>query len=352
MAASGYGLVLIHSATASYATGRFVKVQAACLVIGLVGFVIASLIDLEKFRRFWKWIFLLNLLLQLSLFVFGVEDGGNRSWIRFDSIGIPIGIQPAEIGKLLFIFTFARHLTRVRGHINEVKTLLGLGLHLGVMVGVILASSSDMGMALAYVFICVFMVFAAGVSIKWVFGALGAVVLAVPLLWNFVLEKFQKNRILVLFDPEIDPDTAYQTIQSKIAIGAGGLTGEGYMNGRQVQYGSLPAKHTDFIFSVGAEEFGMVGAAAILLVLSLIILRLLYISYKADTPFSSLLCVGICGMFLYQTFENILMCVGLCPVMGLTLPFFSYGGTSLVTMFLAVGIAAGVRMREKPSWLK
>ena len=175
---------------------------------------------------------------------------------------------------------------------------------------------------------------------------------SVPVLWNFVLKKYQITRILVLFDPSIDPQAALQTTYGKIAIGSGQLTGQGLTHGTMTQLQNVPENQTDYIFSVAGEELGFLGCIAIILLLSLLIARLFYVSYRASTPFSSLLAVGVAGMFLFQTFMNIFMNVGLLPVMGLTLPFFSYGGTSVLTMYAALGIAAGVRMREKPSWLQ
>ena len=177
-------------------------------------------------------------------------------------------------------------------------------------------------------------------------------IISVPVLWNFVLQDYQIKRILVLFDPSIDPDLARQTTYGKIAIGSGQISGQGLTQGSMTQMQRVPENQTDYIFSVAGEELGLIGCMLIILLLTLLILRLFYISYRASTSFSALLAVGVAGMFLFQTFMNIFMNVGLLPVMGLTLPFFSYGGTSVVTMYAALGIAAGVRMREKPSWLQ
>ncbi len=345
---SGYGLVLVSSATHAYNTNKFLLVQGGAVMIGIVAFVLMSLVDLETFIPYWKWIYVANLIFQASVAVIGTEQGGNRSWIVLG----PISLQPAEIGKILFICTFAAHLAQVRDGLNRMKTLMLLLAHLLVTMGVIVVASGDMGSALAYLAICLVMLFAVGLSLKWFFGGAVFVIASVPFLWNFLLKTYQKNRILVLLDPSIDPDLAYQTTQGEIAIGAGRLFGAGYLQGNQTQYGMLPAKHTDFIFAVAGEEFGFIGCCIILVLLSCIVLRLFYIAYQADTRFSASVVVGLAGMFLFQLFENVFMCIGFLPIMGLTLPFFSYGGTSVVTMYAAIGIAAGVGMREKPSWLK
>lgn len=345
---SAFGLVLIASATHAYDTNKYLVVQSAAICIGLIAFVIASLIDFETFSPYWKLLFVLNLLLQASVFVLGTASGGNKSWIVLG----PISLQPAEIGKILFSFTLAAHVAQVRDQLNRMKTVMFLALHLLLTMGVIVVASKDMGSAIAYFAIFVIVLFAGGISLKWFAGGAVLALAAVPFIWNFLLGEYQQKRIMVLLDPAIDPTLSYQTTQSKIAIGAGQMYGRGYLQGNQTQYGMLPAKHTDFIFGVAGEEFGFIGCCLIVLLLTLLILRLGYIAFKADTPFSSVFVIGLAGMFLFQMFENIFMCIGLFPVMGLTLPLFSYGGTSVVTMYCALGIAAGVRMREKPSWLR
>ncbi|MDY3617519.1 FtsW/RodA/SpoVE family cell cycle protein [Agathobaculum sp.] len=347
---SAYGVVLVYSATRASGSSRYIMIQSLATVVGVAAFVIMSLIDLEAMSNWWKIFVVLNILLQLTLIPFGKWANGQRSWIEIANGAF--SLQPAELGKLLFVFTFAAHLSEIREHVSEWRGILVLGLHTLLMMGAIVLSSKDTGMAIQYFMIALVMMFAAGLSYKWI--GLGAVLglLSVPVLWNFVFKDYQKNRILVLFDPSIDPNTAYQTTQGKIAIGSGQFWGQGLGNGAMTQMGIVPERRTDLIFSVAGEELGFVGCMAIIGLLLLLILRLMYVAFRGSTGFSSLLAVGICSMFLFQTFMNIFMVIGLLPVMGLTLPFFSYGGTSVVTMYAALGIAAGVRMREKPSWLQ
>lgn len=347
-----YGLVLINSATASYSSSKFLLTQAFAIFLGLVGFIIISIIDVDHFGVAWKLIYVLNIALQCSLFVFG-EGGdttGNNSWIRFGGIGI----QPAEIGKILFIFTFSMHTALLRERMNHIKYLFRLLVHAGFLFCLVMITSSDMGMAIAYAIITLVILFIAGLSMKWFYAAGIAIIAFVPIVWNFVLATYQKTRILVIFDPSLDPDTAYQGLQSQTAIGSGGFWGSGYLEGSLTQFGALPAKHTDFIFSVAAEELGFVGACLIIILLSILIIRMFYVSFIANTSFGSLISAGMAGMFLFQTVQNILMCLAIAPVIGLTLPFFSYGGTSIVTMYLAVGIVSGIRMRalDIPDHLK
>ena len=341
---SACGLVLIYSAAVALSedSSRFITVQSAAIVLGLIGFVVMSCVRWENHTRFWRIVLVLNILFQLSLVVFGYEDGGNRSWLRFAGIGI----QPGEIGKLLFIFTFAKQAALYRRQINHWKSLLMLGLQLAVMVLAILIPSHDMGVALSYVFIAIAILFAAGLSLKWFAAGIAVIAAAAPVLWKF-LSTAQKNRILVLIDPSIAPDAYWQQEQSRIAIGAGRLFGQGYLQGSQTQHNMLPEKQTDFIFAVAGEEWGLVGCLLILILLNLLIFRVFYVAYRADGHFLTLVCTGIGSMLLYQTYVNIFMCLGVGPVMGLPLPFFSYGGSAMVTSFLAIGVAAGISMRTR-----
>ena len=346
---STYGGILVYSATYSMEeSSKYLLIQSISVLIGIVAFVVTSLFDLEELSRYWKFFFVANILFQMLLFTpLGFSEGGNTSWLRFGSIGI----QPGEVGKVIFIFTFAAHLAQEFDRMNHWKTLLGLGLHLLIIVGAVVLPSSDMGVGLSYILIFIIMLFGAGLSLKWFAGGLVVMVASIPFVWK-IFSGFRLARILVLFDPAINETIAWQTEKSKVAIGAGQVFGSGFLQGSQMQHSNFPGKHTDFIFAVAGEEFGLVGCLLVLALLSLLILRLFYVSYTANTTFSSLMIIGIAGMFLSQTFENILMCIGMFPVVGITLPLFSYGGSSVITMYIALGIAAGVRMREKPNWLK
>jgi len=341
--ASGYGLVLIYSATYSYNTIQFVNVQLFAICIGIVLYLFAAVFDIEFITKYWIPLFILNLLLLGSLYFFGVAEGGNKGWIRFGNIGI----QPSEIGKIIFIVTFAGHISALGERLNRPLPFLSLLAHAGITAGFVMLFSEDDGMTLAFLFIAVFMMFAAGVKLRW-FAACGAVGLsAIPLIWNMLLDEYQQLRILVIFNPELDPDITWQADQSRIALKAGGILGKGLLKGSQTQYSIIPAKHTDSIFSVAGEELGYIGCACIIILLLGIIIRCIYISFRTAGSTSSVICMGVAGMFIFQTCLNIGMNIGVLPVIGLTLPFFSYGGTSIIAMYGALGIAAGVRMREK-----
>jgi len=334
-----YGLIAIFSATRSFGTNSNIIIQAVCLLMGIAAALVVALLDYEQLDLFLKPIAGVCLFLLILVLIIGkAGDWGAQSWIR---IG-PIGIQPAEIAKIGFIITFAYHLDKVSDKLNKPINVLLLLLHLAVPVGLILLQP-DAGSAMVFIFIFIVMMFTAGLSLKYIIpaGALGIV--SLPLIYKFVLDKYQQHRIQVFFNPEMDRlGSGYNVIQSKIAVGSGGFFGKGYLNGTQNQLGFLPTKHTDFIFSVISEELGFIGAALVIILLFAIIIRCLQTAADSSTPFGRYLCIGVASMLIFHTVENVGMCIGLMPVTGIPLPFFSYGGSSLITNFIAVGLVLSV----------
>ncbi len=347
--AATFGTILISSATASYSSGSFIKVQIAAICIGILLYIIFSIADFDAICTAWKVIYVLNIILIGSLLIFGTgsETTGNNAWIRFG----PIGIQPGEFGKILFILTLSGHIHQMREELPSLKSIAYLILHAAIPIAMIIFISKDLGTALVYMFIFIVMLFFTGLKLRWFIGA-GALLGAVaPLLWP-LLNEYQRLRILVVFNPELDPlGKGYQAIQSKIALGSGGFFGRGLFNGTQTQHGYLPAKHTDFIFAVCGEELGMLGCLAICAVLTLIIIRCISIARRSLGTCSSYACMGISAMLIFQMIENIGMCLGMLPVIGITLPFFSYGGSSVLASFMAVGIISSAKMRSAPIWM-
>lgn len=349
--ATVFGIVLIASATANMDTYRYVEIQAVSFLIGIALFIVFSLVDIDFFAGKWKLLLAFNVLFILPLFIFGSEGGtGNRSWIRFMSIGI----QPAEVVKISFIILMAKQLDYNKERINSPVSIFQFAAHLGFMIALIMASSSDMGMSLVYIFIFIFMCYSAGIRFGWFGAGALAVATAMPVLWNHLNDRY-KARILVVFDPSVDIDSldiGWQTALSKLAIKNGGMFGQGLLNGDKTQAGEIYAQHNDFIFTVAGEELGLVGCICIIALLTAIIIRCIQIGLRSDENFNTLVCFGIAGMLIFQVLLNIGMCIGLVPVIGLTLPFFSYGGTSIITMFAAMGIVSGLKMRPSRSMTK
>lgn len=340
-----FGIFAIYSATRTLETNTNVIIQSGSFVIGMIMLIIVARFDYEQFGSLIKPIFIFSLAGLVAVLLFGITgDWGARSWIRFGAIGI----QPSEIAKLCFIITFSYHLSKVDDKINKIPVILGLILHLGVLVTLIMLQP-DLGSTLVFIFMFLCLMFTAKISWKYIVpaGVLG--IISVPLMYKFVLSEYQQKRIQVFLNPDLDPlNRGYNVIQSKIAVGSGQLWGKGFLKGTQNQLGYLPTKYTDFIFSVVSEEFGFIGAAIVAVVLFAIIWRCFRIARRADNSFGRYICVGVGSMLLFHAFENMGMCLGLVPVTGIPLPFVSYGGTSMLTNLIAIGLVLSVGYHNKP----
>lgn len=336
-----FGIVMISSAGGT----RYVLIQSAAFLIGIGGVIALMILDYDYLAQISAYLYVVavGLLVLVLIPGIGTLQNGARSW--FD-LGF-MNFQPAEVAKIVFIITFARHLSECEDRVNNPAVLLKLLAHLGILMILILLQP-DFGTAMVFVFIAVVMLFTAGISLKYIVGGVAAASAAFPLLWFFVLKEYQKNRILTLFHPERDPAGAgYHVIQSKIAVGSGQLFGTGLYKGSSQVNNLLPERHTDFIFSVVCEELGMIGALTALILLVSIILRCLYIGTHSRNRLGTYIANGVAAMLIFQVFENVGMCLGIFPVTGITLPFFSYGGSSMLTTMLAIGLVLNVRWRSR-----
>ncbi len=342
---SAVGMLMIYSTTRTLGTNRYILVQGLGIAVGGVGFIIMSLIDLRRFPRLWVALFIFNILFQLSLKFLGVAgDTGNKSWIPIGSTGL--NIQPGEVGKIIFIYTLSSHIHALKGKINSPFSILQLVAHMGITAASVFLVSRDMGVTLMYPMIFIIMLFVSGISPLWVGGMTAAGVGMVPVMWPFISLN-QQQRILVVFDPDISPKFAWHAKLSMAALRRGQLLGRGYMNGTH-----FVNRHNDFIFAALGEEFGFVGCIVLIVLLTLLVFRIFYDSTKSDDLFGRLLCVGIGGMLMIQILINIGMCAGVMPVIGLTLPLVSYGGTSVMTTIASLGLVSGITMRRRPEWLR
>ena len=358
-AATLYGIALVFSATRYMApsTGlRRMIIQCAALGLGVCVYIFFSMLDLESITRKWKWLLAFNvvfiLLLRTPLGVAG--NTGNRAWLKFPLI--PFQIGPAEVVKITFVLLLAKQIEWLWEEKEDLKSFRSAFFVAGHTLGICalyFLVSHDMGNGLVFLFIFLCMAFVAGFALRWFFllfaGAGG--VLAAVLLLDLVPSnmKYMLNRFLVLFDHSFDPQgVGYQQTRSLLAIGSGGLYGRGYLRGSLTQSGSwsLPAKQTDLIFSVTGEELGFVGCVIIMVLLAAIIFRVLLVAYQSQSHFHSYVCVGMAAMLIYQTVINIGMCLFVMPTIGITLPFFSYGGSSIVTLYMAMGVVSGIKKRS------
>ncbi|HIT02311.1 MAG TPA: FtsW/RodA/SpoVE family cell cycle protein [Candidatus Enterenecus merdae] len=363
--ASAAGLVLVYSATRyDQALWSYFSRQALFIAMGVVAYVVVTFVDVEfLLEKWWKVFLLLGLVVILLIQPFGRADNtGNKSWVFLP--GIPFGFQPGEIAKLAFIVVLGWLLNHERANGGSrlgaiVKYLLLTCTYAGLLA----VLSGDFGMVLVYLFLFVIMAWVGGVNKWWFIGVGGGLTAMVVLLWQFILPRIDRiwndYRILrfrVVFDHDLDPlGVGWHQSRSLLAIGSGQLTGMGYLNGKQTQSAlstNLPARHTDFIFAVCGEEFGLIGCCVLLAILLAIILRCVWVSRRAKSHMSAYIAMGFAGMLMVQTVLNVGMNLYLTPVVGLTLPFLSYGGSSTLTLFVAMGIVSGIKMRPLPSWLK
>lgn len=348
--ATVFGIVIIASATNYYGNTRYITVQAAALAIGIAVYFLFTMIDIDIFAERRDLLFVFNLFFMLLLIPFGVAGTtGQKSWI--DIPLLPVNMQPGEICKIPFIIILAKTMDVHHERLSSFRSILHMGFHVCFIVLMILVLSHDAGVALVYVFVFLIMAYVGGVKLWWFLGGAAAVGAASPFLWNYVMNTDQKNRILMIFDETIDPEglsIRWHTRQSLYSLQNGGLTGQGLFNGARTQTGALNAQHTDFIFSTIGEELGMLGCVFILLLLSAIALRCIHVGMKSTNYMNRLICFGIAAMLMFQIGVNAGMCLGVFPVIGLTLPFVSYGGSSIVTMFMAMGVVSGIYMRPSP----
>lgn len=342
-----FGLITIYSATHTFGNPfRFVFVQAASFVVAFIATLIISHTHYKSIFKKWIWLYAIIICLLLAVLFFGSgeEETGVVRWLRIGSFAF----QPSEIVKVLFIITFARHLSILKDRINTLVGFLSIFAHAAIPI-ILIGLQPDAGTALAFMFIFAVMVFMAGLNWKFILGLVTSGIALLPIAYFFILKEYQKIRIINFFNPEQDVSGAgYQVTQSKIAVGGGGVFGQGFINGNLTQNSLLPAKHTDFIFSVVCEEFGFIGALLIVCLFTAIIIRIFWLSRQnkgnfalsSEEVFGNYIKMSVGALLLFHVAENILMVLGLMPVTGIPLPLISYGGTSALSFFLAIGLAS------------
>jgi len=347
---TAYGIILISSVT-RYEPRNFVAVQIGAVVIGIILFILFSYIDIDLIAAQSKILFVISILFISTLLIWGVGDAINRrAWLRFFGT---ISVQPGEIVKVPFIIIMARMIAnyKERKTLNSFVSLLQIMLVFMVMFGAVLYISDDIGTALIYLGIMAVMLYIGGLKLRWFALGAGALAAVSPLVWLYFFEDRHRARILAPFPALSDmvynlERWTWQPDRSVAAISSGGFTGWGLGNGRISP--TIPAVETDFIFAVAGEELGFVGGILIVLLLSIIVARCIYVGTKSNNPLGMLVCTGVAAMFIIQPIMNIGMALGFLPVIGIPLPFFSYGGSSIVTYFAAAGIVSGIKMRPKP----
>lgn len=342
---TAFGCLIVASATNYLDSFRYVGMQIVGALIGILLYTLISTVDVDFFleRRIWLMVF--NIFFLALLIPFGVNIGGNKSWVQLPFL--PFNIQVAEICKITYILIMASVMNAHKEKISSVKSILHIGFHLLLLVGMNMGLSSDLGVSLIFVFIFVAMAYTGGVNLLWFAAGIVGIALAFPVLWP-LLSDHQRLRIEVLFNPQLDANgtgVLWQTSLNLRTLTGGGLLGQGLFNGHRTQNAAFTGQHTDWILSVIGEELGYVGCLLVLLLLSAIIGRCIWVGLRSQEYSRRLICFGAAAALIFQTLINVGMCTGVGPVIGLTLPFISYGATSIVSLYAMLGLVSGVYAR-------
>lgn len=338
-----FGILILSSATHANVTGDFTQIykQIIAFSLGIVLIIIIILFDYDSLGKYYKEIYVFSFLALVVVLIPGIGDTqyGARSWIKIGSFNM----QTSEIVKTTFILSYAKIVEKNKDSIGDLKTILKLVMCSFPIIGLLLAQP-DLGSAIVFFCIIFSMLYIIGLDKKLIRNVVIIIVMLAPVMFLF-MAPHQRVRIINLFNPEAS--TNYQVIQSMIAIGSGGIFGKGLYNGSLNQENFLPVRDSDFIFAVIGEELGLVGMAFIIIMFVLLITRLFMIARKSKNTYGALIISGIAGMFSYQVIQNIGMTVGLMPVTGLTLPFVSYGGSSILTSMANIGIVLNIYLRRR-----
>lgn len=339
--ASMYGFTLVYSAAVTAGKGRSgYLIQLLACIVGLLVALVISRFDYEIICAGWPiyaGVVLILMILTFTPLGLNMPGTDDTAWLNIP--GINVTFQPSELLKIVFIITFSKHLVMVRDRMNRPLVVLGLCLHAIVPAAMIFKQGDD-GTLLVFLFIFVAMMFGAGIKPLYflIAGILGAA--AVPLVWNFFLDEDKKARFLSLFFVEEYAETiGWQQQQGLMAIGSGQLTGLGFLEGGGH---GLYARNNDFIFTVAGEEFGFIGGMAVILILLFIVLEILRCAMTARDTLGTYICIGMMSYIGFQTLINLGMNLRVLPVIGITLPFFSAGGSSVATLYIGMGLVLSV----------
>ncbi|MBQ4547046.1 MAG: FtsW/RodA/SpoVE family cell cycle protein [Oscillospiraceae bacterium] len=340
-----YSLVESKQAATLQITERVALVQIIASLLGISAAIVISNIDYHFMTKLWKLYMPLSVFFVILTFFIGMqvdETIDDRAWLR-----LPFGLtfQPSELLKICFIMSFAYHLSKVYGQVNKPANLVLLGIH-GAFPVILIHFQGDDGTALIFGFIFLTMLFAAGLSWKYIVAAVPLVAAAIPIVWQYFLTQDQRTRFLAVYFTEYaDPLGAdYQQRLSRISIGLGQLQGEGLF---QADYWYVPKMHNDFVFSFICQALGFVGALSVLSLLFGICFRCIIDAKNALDPLGAYICYGVFAMFFFQCIINIGMCISILPVIGITLPLLSAGGTSIAITYLGIGLVLSVHVHRR-----
>lgn len=336
----GYGIVMIYSATQSTTDLQLLwRTQLIRAGIGIVAMLVLAAIDYRYYKELSRILYVIILLMLAALLVYGELTGGTQRWLAGGAI------QPGELAKLVLIIALARFLADHDGEMDKFRYLM-VSIFIVAIPAILIFLQPDLGTSIIIGFIWLVMVLMAGMRFFHLGLLAGVAMLASPILW-LAMKDYMRDRVLLFLNPTGNPDDYYNVQQALISIGSGGWLGKGFGNGTQSQLRFLRVRHTDFIFSVIAEELGMVGAVLLFVLIILLLWRILNAAGTAGDPFGRLICIGVAAVIFFQSFVNIGVNLGIMPVTGTPLPFVSYGGSSLLTFLMALGLVQSVLIHRK-----
>ncbi len=310
--------------------------------IAIVVFVVAASFDFKWLKTLAWPLYVAQIGLLVMTLAIGDGVGGSSRWV---SVG-PFVFQFSELAKILMIVVLANYLGAREGRLQSLPSILGACFLVGPP-WLLVMLQPDLGTSLVFAAITVGMLFMAGASLKWLGILAGAVLAALPFVWNNVLRDYQKERLTSFLDPHPDIGGAgYQLYQAKIAIGSGGWMGKGLTNGTQYQGDFLPVQTTDFVFAILGEELGFIGGLVVFGLFAALLWRVLTAAWRSEDPFGTLFCCGIASMLLFQLVVNVGMVIGIMPITGIPLPFVTHGGASLVSLAAGLGIIQSINIRQ------
>ena len=344
--AAGYGCIAVFSATHYMESLRPFLVHSFCLVAGFGVIFVVSLFEYDRYTKYWQLFAVLGIVPVILTFFIGFAPEGtdDKAWL---DLGITT-FQPSELLKICFVITFSTHLAKAGKNINKIKTLIPICIH-GAIPVVLIHLQGDDGTALVFAVMVVLMLWSAGVSWKYFVAAFSALLVASPIIYFFIMNDTHRERLKNMFDIDADiKGVGWQQYRGRQALANGGLFGQGYLNGDLTQIGKsgVPEGHNDFIFVTIGEELGFFGCLAVIIILGAICIRCLQVAKLSAKNDGKYICVGIFAMLFAQIVINIGMCTSITPVIGVTLPFFSAGGTSLLCLFLGIALVHNVYMNR------
>lgn len=342
----GIGIVGLYSASQG-AGGDVEKVykQVYFFIAGLVISIILIFIDYKNYKKISIPIYIITIILLIGV-LFTHATNGATSWFKIGSLSL----QPGEFAKITVILIVATFVSfsKESGNFNKFKNIV-LSLIIVALPILLIIIQPDYGTAIVIVLISFAILFSADIKKRYIWSVLIIAVIIIPILYFFILPEHAKQRINVYLNPESDSKGAgYNIIQSKLAVGSGQLTGMGVLNGNQTQLGMLPMKMTDFIFPVISEEMGFVASVSLVVLYCALLYRIIRIARNTKDEFARLICVGVFTLIFVHFVQNVGMCIGLLPITGIPLPFISYGGSSMLTNFIAIGLVESIRAHKKP----